>query len=149
MKHRIVERPAFTLVGQEFHAERDGSVRQLWQAFLPRAASIAGRTDAQVLYGLCAQGEAGAFRYIAGAESSGGAVPEGMLAFQVPAQKYAVFIHQGTVEQIAESFQRIYAELLALRGLEPRQGPAFERYGEAFLGPDDARSQVELYVPVY
>ncbi|WP_435606375.1 GyrI-like domain-containing protein [Pseudomonas knackmussii] len=149
MKHRILELPAFDLVGMEFKPASDGSIRALWQRFLPQAPQLANRTDAQVLYGLCTHDERGEFRYIAGAQVAPAEVPDGMLQISVPAQKYAVFVHRGTVDEMPDSFQRIYSELLALRGLEPRQAPAFERYDEHFHGPDDPTSEVELYIPVY
>ena len=82
-----------------------------------------------------AQQPNGEFHYVAGFEvQEGWPVPEGMVRFQVPAQKYAVFTHKGTAPQIAESFQAIYSHLLAERGLEPGGGgrlrilrPAFPR----------------------
>lgn len=149
MKHRIIELPAFDVVGMAFHPASHGSIRHLWELFLPRAVQLAGRRDAQVLYGLCTQGERGEFRYIAGAEANPEALPEGMQHLRVPAQKYAVFVHRGTVEQLPDSFQRIYSELLSLRGLEPREAPAFERYDERFRGPDDVDSEIELYIPIF
>lgn len=150
MKHRIIELPAFSVVGMEYiGGAANDSVRQLWQRFLPRAAEITRRVDAEVLYGICARTEQGAFRYVAGAEVTRAEIPPGMLEIRVPAQKYAVFSHRGTVEQIADSFQAIYAGLLAQRGLEPKNGIDFERYDARFLGPDDPASEVDLYIPVY
>lgn len=149
MHPRIIELPAFDLVGLEFQAARDGDIRTLWQRFLPLADGIAGRSEPQALYGLCTRDEHGALRYLAGAMRSAGEDTPGLLRIHVPAQKYAVFVHRGSVEQMPDSLQRIYGELLALRGLEPYQAPVLERYAERFRGPDDADSEVELYIPVY
>ncbi|MOA18880.1 Bacterial transcription activator, effector binding domain [compost metagenome] len=89
-------------------------------------------------------------RYIAGVHAPDTAsLPEGMVKFVVPAQKCAVFTHRGTVEQIADSFQAIYSELLARHGLEPKQGVGYERYDQRFSGPDDPAAEVDLYIPVY
>jgi len=151
MKQRIVELPAFSVVGLEYRGDgQDGSLGQLWQRFLPREHEVAARADDRSAYGICAQAAGGVFHYIAGLPvAPGTAIPEGMVKFEVPAQKYAVFTHVGPVEGIADSFQRIHAELLPQRGLEPRHAPSFERYTERFHGPDDATSETDLYIPVY
>jgi AraC family transcriptional regulator len=151
MKHRIVELPAFSVVGLEYRGDgQDGSIGQLWQRFLPREHEVAAQADDRSAYGICAQAAGGVFHYIAGLPvEPGTAIPEGMVKLEVPAQKYAVFTHIGPVEGIADSFQRIHTELLPQRGLEPRNAPSFERYTERFHGPDDATSETDLYIPVY
>lgn len=124
MHARIVERPAFSVVGMEYFGSAPGdTIGQLWERFIPREHEIAGKHDPEVSYGICAQQPNGEFHYVAGFEvQEGWPVPEGMVRFQVPAQKYAVFTHKGTAPQIAESFQAIYSHLLAERGLEPKAG---------------------------
>lgn len=128
MHARIVERPAFSVVGMEYFGSAPGdTIGQLWERFIPREHEIAGKHDPEVSYGICAQQPNGEFHYVAGFEvQEGWPVPEGMVRFQVPAQKYAVFTHKGTAPQIAESFQAIYSHLLAERGLEPKAGVDFE-----------------------
>ena len=142
---------AFSVVGLEYRGDgQDGSIGQLWQRFLPREHEVAAQADDRSAYGICAQAAGGVFHYIAGLPvAPGAAIPEGMVKFEVPAQKYAVFTHIGPVEGIADSFQRIHTELLPQRGLEPRNAPSFERYTERFHGPDDAASETDLYIPVY
>ncbi|MCT5886927.1 c-di-GMP-binding multidrug transporter transcriptional regulator BrlR [Pseudomonas aeruginosa] len=151
MHARIVERPAFSVVGMEYFGSAPGdTIGQLWERFIPREHEIAGKHVPEVSYGICAQQPNGEFHYVAGFEvQEGWPVPEGMVRFQVPAQKYAVFTHKGTAPQIAESFQAIYSHLLAERGLEPKAGVDFEYYDQRFRGPLDPNSQVDLYIPIY
>ncbi|MBH9396722.1 effector binding domain-containing protein [Pseudomonas aeruginosa] len=151
MHSRIVERPAFSVVGMEYIGNaQDDSIGQLWERFIPREHEIAGKHDPDVSYGICAQRPNGEFHYGAGFEvQEGWPVPDGMVRFVVPAQKYAVFTHKGTAPQIAESFQAIYSHLLAERGLEPKAGVDFEHYDQRFRGPLDPNSQVDLYIPIY
>lgn len=151
MKHRIIELPAFTVVGMDYRGSAPGdSIGQLWQRFLPREHEITASTQDKTAYGVCTQLPGGEFHYIAALPvDSGAAVPEGMLKFEVPAQKYAVFTHVGTVGAIADSFQAIYSSLLDRAGLAPRKGIDLERYTERFLGPEDPASETDLYIPIY
>lgn len=151
MASRIVELPAFSVVGMEYQGDpMNGDIGLLWQRFVAREHEIAGVSEPRIAYGLCRLTAPGEMHYVAGfgveAEHS---VPEGMQRFEVPAQKYAVFTHKGTVEGIGESFQAIYASRLAELGLEPRQGVSFERYDERFIAADDPASEVDLYIPIY
>lgn len=151
MKHRIIELPAFTVVGMDYRGSAPGdSIGQLWQRFLPREHEISANPQDRNAYGVCAQLPGGEFHYIAALPvQADAAVPEGMLKFEVPAQKYAVFTHIGPVQGIADSFQAIYSSLLARLGLEPRKGIDLERYTERFLGPENPASETDLYIPIY
>jgi AraC family transcriptional regulator len=150
MTARIVELPAFTVVGMEYSGNAgDKGFGELWQRFIPREGEIVGKCEPQVSYGLCSLLESGTLHYVAGFRVEPGlAVPEGMLQFEVPAQKYAVFTHKGTAQSIGDSFQAIYSGRLAELGLGPRHGVSFERYDERFIAPDDPASEVDLYIPV-
>lgn len=151
MKYRIIELPAFEVVGMDYRGStQDDSIGQLWQRFLPREQEVAASATDKSAYGVCTQLPGGEFHYIAGLPvAPGAAIPEGMVSFQVPAQKYAVFTHIGPVTAIADSFQAIYSSLLSRHGLEPKKGVDLERYTERFLGPEDPASETDLYVPVY
>ena len=150
MEHKIVTLPAFTVVGMDYLVR--GSVEgigQLWDRFIPREQEIVDRTELDVAYGLCSVCQDGTVRYVAGLPVSADAsVPEGMVKFEVPAQKYVVFTHRGVVAQIGESFQAIHSRLLAARGLRTRPGVEFERYDARFIGPDDPESETDLYIPI-
>lgn len=150
MEHKIQTLSSFTVVGMDYLVR--GSVEgigQLWDRFLPREQEIVGRTEPDVAYGLCSLSLDGTVRYVAGLPVSADAsVPEGMVKFEVPAQKYVVFTHLGGVAQIGESFQAIHSRLLAALGLRARSGVEFERYDARFTGPDDPASETDLYIPV-
>ncbi|QIE90097.1 GyrI-like domain-containing protein [Pseudomonas nitroreducens] len=151
MKYRIIELPAFDVVGMDYRGSAPGdSIGQLWQRFLPREKEVSASAQDTAAYGVCSQLPDGEFHYIAGLPVEPGAnVPAGMTRYGVPAQKYAVFTHIGPVTAIADSFQAIYSSLLARHGLEPKKGVDLERYTERFLGPEDPASETDLYVPIY
>ena len=150
MEHRILSLPSFSVVGMD-HLVRgsvDG-IGQLWQRFLPREHEIVGRTEAAVAYGVCRLLPDGSACYVAGLPvATDAAPPEGMVRFDVPAQKYVVFTHRGTAAQIGDSFQAIHTRLLARLGLRACAGVELERYDARFSGPHDPDSETELYIPI-
>lgn len=149
MDHRIVSLPAFTVVGLEHIARSPNGIGPLWERFLPREHELGQRTEPGVSYGVCAPLPDGMLRYVAGLPvADDAAVPEGMVKFQVPAQKYGVFTHRGVATRIGESFQTIHTRLLPKLGLKAHAGVEFERYDERFVAPDDPASETDLYIPV-
>ncbi len=147
-KPTIVERPAFTVTGMEYD-DKQGSIAQFWQHYLPREHEITHRVQKDVCYGLCISGSGEDFRYVAGVEVSPGApVPAGMVTVQVPAQRYAVFTHTGTVESISDTFSYVYQHGLEDNGLRRKPGIDFEYYDARFTGPMDPASQLDLYFPI-
>lgn len=151
MQPTLIERPAFTVIGMEalFREGEDGYA-ELWQRFIPREDEITGKLEPVVSYGVCAPQPDGTVRYIAGLQVAADAqIPEGMVRFQIPAQRYAVFTHTGTAAQISASFHAIHDHLLAEHGLQARDGVDLERYDARFDDPFDPASQMELHIPVH
>ena len=150
MEHRIVTLPSFTVVGMD-HLVRgsvDG-IGLLWQRFMPREHEILDRSEPDAAYGVCSLSQDGSARYVAGVPVQADASPpEGMVTFEVPAQKYVVFTHRGTVAQIGDSFQAIHTRLLARLGLRATAGVEFERYDARFTGPHDPAAETDLYIPI-
>lgn len=151
MQLHIVERPAFTVIGMEaIFREDENGFGELWQRFIPREDDVTGKVEPGVSYGVCVPRADGSLQYITGFEVEENAViPEGMVRFQVPAQRYAVFTHTGTAAQIGTSFQAIQDHLLAAHGLQPKDGIDLERYDARFADPFDPASQMELYIPIH
>ena len=149
MEPKIVERGAFTVVGMKYRGKNENNeIPQLWQALGPRTGEIEHMADDSAAYGICANMDmdTGAFDYIAGFEvSSAEGVPEGMVAFEVPGGKYAVFTT--TLPQIGETFHNAYHTWLPQSGYQPRGGPEFELYDEQF-DPQDPNSEFDLYIPI-
>ncbi|MBO2928407.1 GyrI-like domain-containing protein [Metapseudomonas otitidis] len=148
MRARIIERPAFQVIGLERPDAPPEDIGQLWERFLPRSEEISGRDG--VPCGLCLHRPNGELGYLAGYPVKPGTpVPDGMTLIDVPAGRYAVFTHVGSTPDIALSFQVIHDFLLAERGLEASPGICFEEYGDGFHGPQDPKSETLLWVPVF
>jgi predicted transcriptional regulator YdeE len=149
MKPRIVERGAFTVVGLKYRGKNEeGEIPQMWQALGPRTGEIANMADDTAAYGISANmdRDTGEFDYVAGFEvSSARDLPQGMVAFGVPAGRYAVFTT--TLPKIGETFHNAYNTWLPQSGHQPTGGPEFEVYDEQF-DPQDPTSEFDLYIPI-
>jgi AraC family transcriptional regulator len=155
MKPRVVERPAFPVVGMtgRFTRETIRQIPELWGRFAPRMGAVPGRTDPRTSYGVCravAQGEGGAFvlEYTACVEvASLAKVPEGMVGFTIPKATYAVFTHTGPIHRIGETWDAIHMRWLREAGLAATGGHDFERYDERW-DPRTADGPVDIHVAV-
>jgi AraC family transcriptional regulator len=149
MEIRIVEREAFTVVGMKYRGKNENNeIPQMWQALGPRTGEIKQMTGEQIAYGISANMdmETHEFDYVAGFRvNSAKEVPEGMVAFEVPKARYAVFTT--TLPKIGETFQNAHHTWLPEAGQRPTGGPELELYDEQF-DPQDPHSEFEVYIPI-
>jgi predicted transcriptional regulator YdeE len=149
MEPRMVEKEAFTVVGMAWNSKSsEGDIPGMWQRLIPREHEIEGKLQPAVSYGICQPGDNEDFTYVACFETNGEHVPEGMTKVTVPAQRYVVFTHKGTIDRLGETYELIYSKWLPLQGLEPVKGIDFERYGERFIGPEAEQSELDIYIPL-
>jgi AraC family transcriptional regulator len=149
MEIKIVERSPFTVVGLKVRGKNESNeIPQMWRVLGPRTGEIENMVDDTAAYGISANVdmETGEFDYIAGFEvSSAEDVPKGMVAFDVPGGKYAVFTT--TLPKIGETFDQAYHTWLPQAGHQSTGGPEFELYDERF-DPQDPKSEFGLYIPI-
>ncbi|WP_157496777.1 GyrI-like domain-containing protein [Hahella ganghwensis] len=148
LKHKIIERPAFTIVGMVYHSrDENDSIPALWGRYLPRECEIDDVVERGVSYGLCLPAEEGDFRYVAGVEvKPGSSIPEGMVSVDIAAHRYVVVTHTGPVMEIANTFRVVNTQVLPDNGLEHDGKVDFERYDHRFRGPDNPQSEVDIYI---
>jgi AraC family transcriptional regulator len=149
MEPRIVEKSGFTVVGLRYHGKNENSeIPQVWDALHTRIGEIKNLVTDRIAYGISANmdPETGEFDYIAGFEvSSTEDIPEGMIHFDVPGGKYAVFAT--TLPAIGETFRNAYETWMPASGYQPAGSSEFELYDEGF-DPQDPSSEFDLYIPV-
>ena len=76
---------------QHYTPETMSRIPEQWQRFGPNIGSVPGQID-QMSYGVCYNVYGGEFDYLTGvAVSDTSGLPADFSAFQIPAQKYAVF----------------------------------------------------------
>lgn len=153
----IQDRPPLQLVGLATHfygadSDKDNlgqKLPPLWAGFVPRLAEIAHRVPG-VCYGVVSQtaSDSDLLLYHAAIEvSHAGALPEGMVHFEVPAARYATFEHRGAPENVNHTVNYIYANWLAGSGQRHSGGADLEIYGPGYQGGSDA-SVMHYAVPV-
>ena len=148
MDVKIESKPAFTVVGLKYHGKNENDeIPQLWGKMNPRWSEIPARVNHQHTYGICGNmDENGAFSYVAGVEvSATDALPEGMVAWEVPAGQYAVFAC--TLKTIGETYKYAFETWLPASDYNHHPAPDFEYYDETF-NPDDPASLLYIYIPV-
>jgi AraC family transcriptional regulator len=127
---------------------RRGEIPAQWARFASRTEAVP-HTMGDAAYGVShAMGEQG-FRYLTGVEVEDATdVPAGYDSIRLPAQRYAVFTHRGSVATLSDTCEAIAMEWLPASGLAPAaEGVMLERYGEKF-DPATLSGEVEVWVAV-
>lgn len=138
---------AFRVIGFSLDCTLDNlsGIPQLWQSFNTREHELDGAASGTA-YGVhLDMTEDGRFTYVAGMTSS--AVPDGMQAFDIPANTYAMFTHRGHISDLSKTLYTIWNKMLPDAELEPKEGPDFELYDRRF-NPTTGFGEVELWIPI-
>lgn len=147
MEPRIVNRPAFAVLGLQVHARAGAQdAAAAWEALMPRAGEIAARGSNA--YGVLDNFDLaqGTFDYLAGFAVEGEPPPPpGMSLWHIPAQTYAVFTC--SLPTLMQAIHQANQVWLPASGFRRAAGPEFERYGEAF-DPSDPASPMEVFLPI-
>lgn len=120
----------------------------LWQRFAPYIGHMPGQRS-EFTYGVASDFEENcSFGYLAGVEVSPTAdLDAGMGYIDIPAQRYAVFVHTGHISTMRRTAYSIWAQYFPASSLVPTGGPNFERYGPEH-DPDTGYGLVEVWVPI-
>jgi predicted transcriptional regulator YdeE len=74
-------------------------------------------------------------------------VPKDIGRMRVPAARYAVFLHEGNVATIQDTWKHIFSVWLPRSGMQSNETPDFEVYGERFDG-ETGEGGVEIWLAV-
>ena len=134
--------------GERYTFDTNHGIPALWQRFSPHVGHMPGQLG-DTTYGVVADFEEDcSFGYLAGVAVSPSAdLDEGTAYIDIPAQRYAVFAHQGHISTMRRTAYSIWAQYFPSSSLVPTGGPSFERYGTEH----DAHSGyglVEVWVPI-
>ena len=146
-KPELRDREAFRVVGLSTRCsfEDTSAIPGLWQSVNVREPEIAGAIPGAA-YGVCCDfEESGHFRYLAGVEAT--EKTEGMDFVDIPANRYAVFTHNGHISDFSKTVYTIWNKSLPDAGLEPVKAPDFEVYDSRF-DPETGQGIVEVWIPV-
>jgi AraC family transcriptional regulator len=148
MTLKIVERPAFTVVGMKIVTQpRSPAIPGLWPKFVTRIDEIDSPCEPKVSYGVMWHGESmNVLHYLAAVSVVKPVrVPQGMTMLALPVGTYASFSYP--LSGLVNGFCEIFSRLLPSSGYVQAPGPFFERYDEEF-DPRNSNSQVEICLPI-
>jgi AraC family transcriptional regulator len=156
LEPKIVDREKELVVGMggSFPQEPMEQIKALWERFLPREDEIKNVKGAYSL-GVCMmehpqiqKKDGDAFVYISGAPvSTADDIPAGMITCEIPASRYAVFTHRGSLSKLPETLKYIWGTWVETSGYTKKDAPDFELYDERF-DPVSDKSEFDIYVPI-
>lgn len=119
-----------------------------WQDFMARGDRIAHCCACPPSGFAYPADDAGTFEYVCAVEVDAvGPIPTGLIAIDLPPQRYAVFEHRAHVSSIFDSYAAIWSQVLPERGWAPAEGPAIERHLPAF-DPATGDGGVAIWIPL-
>ncbi len=147
MDPKIESRPAFQVVGLTYHGRNEhGEIPALWEELNLRWGELLALGETRGCYGICREGDATGFDYLAGVDAGPlSAPPEGMAVWQVPAATYAVF--PCTIPTIGAIYDYAHNTWLPNSGYRRAPTPDFECYPETFE-EGSLESELLVYIPI-
>lgn len=137
-----------TLVGLDryFSFAEMIEIPALWQKLVPHLGTTPSRVE-PVDYGVCHDMGSEGFRYLAGFEvSEVPSLPADFSTFNLPAQRYAVFEHEGDLSVLCDTIDSIWKAWLPASGEQAAEPPLmFERYGPAF-DPQARKGDIQVWL---
>ncbi|HMN61081.1 MAG TPA: MerR family transcriptional regulator [Anaerolinea sp.] len=153
MQPKIVNRPAFTVIGYCYHGNNQNQeIAEMWGRFTQRLGEIQ-TNNALETFGVCSLPAGlpeGHFEYVAGMQVPEDAlVPEGMVKRTLPAYTYAVFEHVGPLDTLHQTYQNIHQAWLPQSGYQALEdGLDMEVYDDRVFKDFSPDSIMYIFVPV-
>lgn len=127
-----------------------GEIPGLWHEFGPKMHEVPNAVDGTTAYGVSIMnGNENGFDYMAAVEVQTGAAGSGEFEIlEVPAQRYAVFPHEGHVSQLCVTIDKAFKGWIPDSGLQPTLNPlVLEHYGPGF-NPQTGTGDLEVWLPI-
>lgn len=148
-KPTILDAPPmfFAGLGRRFEYDDMGAIPAQWQKFNEYAGTLAGEVSGAA-YGICTNADTTGLDYISAVEVRDlSDVPAELMRLRIPAQRYAVFAHDGHISEIRNVIQAAFGEGLPKAGLEMADAPSLEKYGKDF-DAISGNGGYEIWIPV-
>jgi AraC family transcriptional regulator len=135
-------------LGDRFTFATNEGIPALWQTFIPYIGNLPDQVGG-LAYGVCCNPDGeGGFDYIAGVQvKSRDNLPASFRCIEIKPQRYAVFLHQGHISTLHQTFYTIWNHWLPYSGFAAAEAPEFERYSEDF-DPVAGTGVLEIWLPV-
>jgi len=147
---RYEQAPAMVFAGTDrgYTFQTATEIPKQWQEFPTRVMPLRTK-GGPIAYGVIHDAEGEAFRCLVSVEvASAEGLPEGIVALEAPAQRYAVFSHPGHVSTLCQTIDAMFTSWLPESGQQTGGRVSFiERYGEGF-DPVSLTGDIEVWLPV-
>lgn len=162
VNYRIIEKEEFKVIGYEIRVRCDNGdnfklIPEFWRKYMEdglykKIAAMPNVVNKEnmVTMGMCMDFDGiNSMSYLICVEASSfDAIPEGMAAKTIPAQKYAIFTAKGKMpDAIQQTWKDIYEKWFPASGYERTDGPDFECYDKR-SEKNDENTEVDIYVPI-
>lgn len=155
----IKKKEAFTVVGLRCTTSiKNNKIPALWGTFVPRIEEIDHMSQPGTALGICEivsdfkledfHEESEYSELVCVEVSKVENLPEGMVSRVIPGATYAVFTHRGTMAALRATYDYIYGVWLIKSGYQIILANDFELYDSRFLGPDNKKSEIDIYIPI-
>ncbi|MBT8295315.1 MAG: GyrI-like domain-containing protein [Gramella sp.] len=154
----IIDMEEKKLVGISLHTSlADDKTELLWKRFMKRKKGI-NYAKSDDLYSVQVYDEGfitGHFnsqsvfeKWAAVEVDDYSAIDEGLKGLKLPGGLYAVFTHEGTSKEFANTANYIFEKWLPSSGYSLDNRPHFEVLGKDYKGPEDPESKEQIYIPI-
>jgi len=152
MKVLVTRRSALRVVGMQITTTvEENKIAELWNEFISRMPELDEVAVPDCSLGICCPvvgAENGEFEYMAArVVKDDSVVPEGMVFKILPERDVAVFTHEGTVENLSETYDYIYNEWLPAHDFEVDIAEEVEWYDSRYKY-DDPHSEMDIHIPL-
>lgn len=157
MSPKIVTIPTKLLIGFSIEMSlAENKTQEIWKQLMPRLTEVKQAVSAD-LFSLQIYPEdyfinftpfSTFIKWAAVEVKNFDGIPEGFQKTEIPAGKYAVFLHKGNTKMFAKTAQYIYGEWLPKSGYTLANKPHFEVLGDAYLGHENPESEEEVWIPI-
>lgn len=155
---RIVDVQVLKFIGIKTKTSiANSTIVELWREFLPRIKEIKTKKN-NMFYEITPFDKAfkdnsftvsSVFEKMAAVEvTSFDVIPQGMDFQSLDPGKYLVFNHIGSIHNIQLTYDFIYGTWLPNSDYQIDFRDSFEAYNDSFEGPDDNKSETEIWIPV-
>lgn len=146
----LVDAAQRTIIGhkREYAPDFTGSMDDQWNGFIAEIKSVSERMNEAAFGLLHTNSQTGAVTYMTGVEvTETASCPPGMDIVFLPASRYAVFEHQGAVEDLKLLWEAIFTQWLPTNHANVANGPKLEHYGKWFDKKTNS-GQMEIWIPL-
>jgi AraC family transcriptional regulator len=146
----IRERPAMRIVGlsDSITWSDAAHIPLLWQRFMAFFPFLKDQVVSPPIGVICPAREDGRFEYLCAFPVSRFAdIPDGLVARDIPAQRCAVFAHEGHITRIGETYAAIFNRALPEHGMRQVEAPVIEDHNPTF-DPRTGEGGLTIWIPI-